>query len=504
MSATTPEPATESAMGPTIGPAAQPATDPATVLPVPHNLVGGVWVDAGEPIIDVCDPATGEVLTRIPDTTAEGVDAAVAAARAALPGWRATSEFTRSALLHTLAVLVRDDLDQLARTVTLEMGKPLSEARGEAAKLADAFDFYAEEAVRVHGETIPNEAPGVTSIVRYEPVGVVGAITPWNYPLELIGWKLAAALAAGCTVVVKPSEYTPSSALRLFALLGPAGIPDGVANLVLGGGVAGRALSSHPGIDKLAFTGSGETGAAITRSLPRALPVSMELGGSCPMLVTASADVDEAVAGCLRRGFRNAGQICIAVNRVYVHHSHHAEFVARLTAGVAALSVGPGLEDPDIGPVANAEIRDRCADHVARAVADGARVTVGGQPIERSGTWFAPTVVDDVPPDSALVTDETFGPVVGITPVSDDEEAVRLANGTAAGLAAYLYARDLEQVFALGHALDFGNVAVNNPDAGIMNAPYGGRKGSGHGYEHGREGLHGYLQIKHLRIRYGR
>jgi succinate-semialdehyde dehydrogenase/glutarate-semialdehyde dehydrogenase len=471
-------------------------------VPEPRNLIAGQWVEAGPAVIDVVDPATGSVFTRIPDTDAQGVDEAVAAARAALAGWRRTTEFERTKLLHALADRVRGELESLAQLITLEMGKPIGEARGEAAKLADAFDYYAEEAVRVYGATVPNEQAGVTSIIRYEPVGVVGAITPWNYPLELIGWKVAAALAAGCTIVLKPSEYTPSSAVRLFELLAPAGFPDGVANLVLGAGAAGRALAGHPGLDKLAFTGSGATGAAITRSLAKALPVSMELGGSCPMIVTASADLDAAVAGCVRRGFRNAGQICIAINRVYVHRSVHTEFVGRLTAAVAGLRVGPGMTDPDVGPVVNAEIRDRCAAHVKRAVQDGGKVTTGGSPIDRPGTWFEPTVVDQVPPSSPLGHEETFGPVVGITPFDTLAEASELANGTDAGLAAYVYARDLQEVFELGHNLDFGNVAVNNPDAGIMNAPYGGRKGSGHGYEHGREGLLGYLHLKHLRIRY--
>ena len=473
-------------------------------MPAPRNLVAGEWVDPAPPTVDVFDPATGEVVTRIPDTPAEGVDAAVAAARKAFATWRGVNEFERSKLLHNLAALVRDDLEELSRLITVEMGKPIGEARGETAKLADAFDYYAEEAVRVYGETIPNEATGVTSIIRHEPVGVVGAITPWNYPLELIGWKLAAALAAGCTIVIKPSEYVPSSAVRLFALLEPAGFPPGVANLVLGAGVAGRALASHPNIDKLAFTGSTATGGAITRSLAKALPTSMELGGSCPLIVTASADVDAAVAGCLRRGFRNAGQICIAINRVYVHSSVHREFVDKLTAAVSRLSVAPGLENPDVGPVTNREIVDRCAEHVAAAVRDGATVTTGGAALDRPGTWFAPTVVDAVPATSLLATVETFGPVVGVTPYETTDEVITLANGTEAGLAAYLYARDLDEVFTIGHALEFGNVAVNNPDAGIMNAPYGGRKGSGHGYEHGREGLQGYLVTKHLRIRYAR
>lgn len=472
-------------------------------VPEPNNLIDGQSAPvANRPLVNVVNPADGTLVSRIPESGAEPVDAAVKAARRALPGWAARTETQRAEAMHVLANLVRRDTDVLAELITLEMGKPASEARGEVDKLADAFDYYANEAVRIYGETIPNKEPGFLSVVRYEPIGVVGAITPWNYPMELIGWKLAASLAAGCTIVIKPSEYSPSSALQLGTLLTEAGIPDGVANLVLGAGETGAALSSHPGLDKLAFTGSSATGAAITRSLPKAIPTSMELGGSCPLIVASSADLDDAVAGCARRAFRNAGQICIAINRVYVHRDLHIEFVARLTDAVDALHVDDGASDPDMGPVVNTEILERCEHHVNDAVRKGATVTVGGARIDRPGNFFAPTVVDNVTDRMLLGTEETFGPVVGVTAFDDLDEAITLANGTDAGLAAYVYARDLGEAFELGTRLDFGNVAVNNPDAGIMNAPYGGRKGSGHGYEHGREGLHGFLQRKHLRMRY--
>ncbi|VXB65450.1 aldehyde dehydrogenase [Citricoccus sp. K5] len=466
------------------------------------NLIGASWVDGTGTATDVVDPSTGETCARIREAGQELVDQAVASARKAFGAWRQTTEFDRRALLRQLAGLVRRDLEPLAQDITREMGKPIGESRGEVSKLAEAFEYYAEEAVRVYGRTIPNEARNVTSIVRYEPIGVVAAISPWNYPLELIGWKLAASLAAGCTMVLKPSEYTPTSAVRLFGLLAEVGLPSGVANLILGAGTTGGQLTSHPGIDKVAFTGSGRTGAAITRGLAHALPVSMELGGSCPQIVTATANIDDAVAGCLRRGFRNAGQICIAINRVYVARAVHAEFVEKLAAAVVGLSVGPGTEDPDVGPVTNAEIQDRFLDHIADARDNGGTVVVGGTAIDRPGTWVQPAVVDNVNDQCLIATEETFGPVVGVTAFDDNDEAVELANGTTAGLAAYLYATDVSEIFEMGHRLDFGNVAVNNPDAGIMNAPYGGRKGSGHGYEHGPEGLHAYLNIKHLRIRY--
>lgn len=474
-----------------------------TFDPTPlKNLIGDSWIDGTGVSTDVVDPSSGKTCARILEAGKGLVDQAVAAAREAFGGWRQTTEFERRSHLRRLAVLVRRDLEPLAQDITREMGKPIGESRGEVSKLADAFEYYAEEAVRVYGRTVPNEAKNVTSIVRYEPIGVVAAISPWNYPLELIGWKLAASLAAGCTMVLKPSEYTPSSAVRLFGLLSEAGIPSGVANLVLGTGATGSELTSHPGIDKVAFTGSGPTGAVITRGLAHALPVSMELGGSCPQIVTATANVDDAVAGCLRRGYRNAGQICIAINRVYVARAVHAEFVEKLAAAVARMSVGPGVEDPDVGPVTNSEIQERFVEHVADARDKGATVVVGGTAIDRPGTWVQPAVVDNVTDKCLLATEETFGPVVGVTAFDGIDEAIEMANGTPAGLAAYLYATDVSEIFEIGHRLDFGNVAVNNPDAGIMNAPYGGRKGSGHGYEHGPEGLHAYLNIKHLRIRY--
>src|SRR5699024_9071783 len=387
------------------------------------------------------------------------VEQPVSAAGAALEDWKTTNEFTRKKLLHRLAELVREDIDTLAELVTKEMGKPISEARGEAEKLADAFDYYAEEAVRVYGRTIPNSVDKVTSIVRYEPIGVVGAICPWNYPLELIGWKLAASMAAGCTLVIKPSEYTPSSAVRLFEIVERAGFPKGVVNLVLGAAQTGGALTSHPGIDKVAFTGSTATGLKIGHSLARPIPSSMELGGSCPLIVTASANIDDAVAGCLRRGFRNAGQICIAINRVYVERRVRSERAETHAAAVGALSVGAGLGGPAVGPVTNKEIQDRFAEHLDDVRAQGGRVLVGGEPVEQPGFWVSPAVVDDVPFDSLLGSTETFGPVVGITPFDLWEEAVRYANGTGSGLAVYLYATDVTEIFEIGHALDFGNVA---------------------------------------------
>lgn len=472
------------------------------------NYFDGGWVAADTTsTYTVVNPATGDPVTVIPETSEAQVDQAVRAAAEAWRTWRRTNPFKRAGLLHLIGDRVAAAVDAIATEITVEMGKPLNEARGEVRKLAQAFHFYAEETTRTFGSVVPNAEDGFTSIVQREPVGVVAAITPWNYPVELVGWKLAAALGAGCTIVVKPSEYSPSSAVEVFRCLDEVGLPPGVANLVLGAGTPGRALASHELVNKIAFTGSAATGAAITRSSSGVVPMSMELGGSCPLIVTAHADLDAAVTGTVRRSFRNAGQICIAINRAYVHEDLYPAYLDRLRERIAALVVGDGMKQPDadMGPVTNLEILERCDRHVDDARQRGARVVTGGGRLEKlaPGYFFEPTVLADTKQDMLVMHEETFGPLLGVTPFRDLADAICAANSTPAGLAAYVYSNDLAETFRLGRELDFGNVAVNNVDAGIMNAPYGGRKGSGYGYEHGREGLDGYLQLKHLRIRHG-
>jgi succinate-semialdehyde dehydrogenase / glutarate-semialdehyde dehydrogenase len=475
------------------------------VLPEIKNFINGQW-RATETQFQPQNPATHEAIAAVANSSEADIDEAVNAARSAFLTWKSLNPTVRANYLHQIGDAVAAQEHELARAITLEMGKTIGEATGEVQKLAKAFHYYAEEATRVNGELIPNDTDGFTSMVVHEPVGVVGAITPWNYPLELIGWKLCASLAAGCTIVVKPSEYSPVSAAALFECIETVGLPAGVANLVLGRRGAGPALVAHPGVDKIAFTGSTATGTAIARSIPQAKPLSMELGGSCPMIVTDKADVQAAIKGAARRGFRNAGQICIAVNRIYVHESVYSEFVEGLTAAVSAMKTGDGMDPTvDIGPMTTPDGVDKVEAHIKDALNRGAIVTTGGARISElaPGNFHEPTVVTDCNPEMLIMHEETFGPVVGVMPYSGLDEAIALANGTEAGLAAYVYTGDLGQSFDLGRRLDFGNVAVNNVDAGIMNAPYGGRKGSGYGYEHGREGLHGYLQLKHLRIQHG-
>lgn len=456
--------------------------------------------------IDVVNPATGKVVARMPEAGTAVVERAVEAARRAWPGWRRTNPFERARFLHGIAAEIEKDERTIAAAITEEMGKPLAEALGEVRKLAKAFHYYAEEAVRVFGTTIPNEEDGFTSIIEREPVGVVAAIAPWNYPVELIGWKLAAALGAGCTIVVKPSEYTPSSAVALFRCVHAAGVPAGVANLVTGSRETGRRLVGHPDVDKVAFTGSQAAGEDIYRAVSGITSFSLELGGTCPIIVTKHANLERAVAGTLRRGFRNAGQICIAINRVYVHESVYASFVDALGSRAASLVVADGLvnERADVGPMATRAGVGKVERHVADARERGARVlSGGGRTGAAEGLFYSPTVLADCTPEMLVMHEETFGPVVGIAPFATLDEAIALANGTPSGLAAYAYTEDLRETFELGRELEFGSVAINNVDAGIMNAPYGGRKQSGIGYEHGHEGLEGYLHLKHLRVHHG-
>ena len=465
--------------------------------------IGGRWVGSAE-TFEAHNPATGEVIAVIASAGAAEIDAAVTAARTAFESWRHVNPSVRAGYLHRIGDRVKAREPELAAAITAEMGKTIGEATGEVDKLATAFHFYAEEATRVHGEVIPNDVDGFTSMAVLEPVGVVGAITPWNYPLELIGWKLCAAVAAGCTIVVKPSQFASVSPALLFECLQEAGLHDGVANLVYGD-AAGPAITAHRGFDKLAFTGSTPTGDRIARSVPRAMPLTMELGGTCPMIVTDKADIEAAVTGAARRGFRNAGQICIAINRIYVHESVYGAFVDGLTEKVSALTVGDGTEPGvDVGAMATAAGLAVVEEHVREARERGARITTGGARTgDAAGNFYQPTVVADTTADMLIMSEETFGPVVGVMAYRDLADAVALANGTESGLASYVYTRDLAQAHELGRLLDFGNVAINNVDAGIMNAPYGGRKGSGFGVEHGKAGLLGYLESKHIRIRYG-
>ncbi|MGR3198231.1 MAG: aldehyde dehydrogenase family protein [Paracoccus sp. (in: a-proteobacteria)] len=473
-------------------------------------FIDGRFLSGSGDRLPVENPATGAVIGHIAAASGGEIGEAVAAARRAFTTWSRTLPRQRAAALHRLGDLIAEDADRMARTMTAEQGKPVNEARGEILKLAEACHFYAEEATRVHGEIVPNDQPGYQSQVVREPIGVVGAITPWNYPAELVGWKLCAALAAGCTIVIKPAEITPFTALVIAEKCARAEIPAGVVNVLTGkGSVVGQALVAHPGVDKIAFTGSSAVGLHIQQSCPQVKRMSLELGGNCPMIVTESADIAAAVQGAARRSFRNCGQICIAINRIYVHRAVYAAFLDGLAAAADGLSVKNGLGHPDadLGAMASAEPLAKTRAHLEDALAKGARLLAGGAAPEGDeyarGHFFRPTVLGDCNHQMLVMTEETFGPLVGVAPYDDLDEAIRLANDTPYGLASYAYLRDLTQLQRLSAGLDYGNVAVNNVDAGIMNAPYGGRKQSGVGYEHGREGLLEYFNFKHVRLHHG-
>jgi succinate-semialdehyde dehydrogenase / glutarate-semialdehyde dehydrogenase len=450
------------------------------------------------------NPATGELVAVAEVADQATVDAAVGAASAAFATWGETTGFERGHLLRELARVALDRLDDLATSMTLEMGKPLDEARGEVRKFTQAMRFYAEEAERIGGETIPNESNDFLSIVRKEPIGPVAAITPWNYPVELVGWKLGGALGAGCTMVIKPSEYTPGALQVLAECIREAGFPPGVVNVVHGGGEVGGMLAGHAGITKIGFTGSTATGQRLFKTVSGVTQLTLELGGSSPMLVSRHADLDLAAAGAVRRSFRNAGQICIAINRIYVERPVFGDFADRVAELTRGLTVADGYENPgaDVGPVTMEEILTRTKAHVSDARERGASLAAGEEPHAAGGLFLNPAVIVDAPHDARIMSEETFGPAVGVTPVGSLDEAVQHANAVPGGLAAYLFTEELGETMQVGNALNFGNVAVNNVDAGIINAPYGGRRESGFGSEHGRAGLEGYLQLKHVRIRH--
>lgn len=472
-------------------------------------LIGGRFLDAANPCNDVENPATGEIVGIAGRSNDDEVEAAIAAARRAFRPWADLAPKRRAAHLRRLGDLIAADADALARVMTSEQGKPVLESHGEIMKLAEICRFYAEEATRVHGETIPNDSTDFNSTVVREPIGVVGAITPWNYPAELVGWKLCGALAAGCTIVIKPADITPFTALAIGQKCIEAGIPDGVVNIVTGSGsVVGQALVEHKEIDKIAFTGSSMVGLHIQRSVASVKRMALELGGNCPLIVTESADLRAAIAGAARRSFRNCGQICIAINRIYAARPIYEDFLAGLGVAADELTVADGLKNPkaDLGPLASSEPLAKTKEHLSDALAKGARLVAGGEapkgPDFARGYFFRPTVVADCTHDMSIMTEETFGPIVGIAPFDRLGEAVDHANDTIYGLAAYVFAKNSDEIHYLSRRLDYGNVAINNVDAGIINAPYGGRKQSGVGYEHGREGMLEYMNIKHIRMRY--
>lgn len=454
----------------------------------------------------VHDPADGASLGTAPDASKEAVEEAVAAAARAFPGWAGLTAGERADLLRRFYEEIRDHAEALAELITREEGKPLGEGRGEAQIGADYVRWYGEEARRIYGDTVPGSAPNHRIVVLRQPVGVVGAITPWNFPVSMITRKAAPALAAGCTVVLKPAEQTPLSALALAQLADRAGLPAGVFNVVTSAEpeAVGRVFLDDPRVKKISFTGSTAVGKYLIReSAAQVKKISMELGGHAPTLVFADADLDQAVAGVIASKFRNAGQTCICLNRVLVEAPIADEFSRRLTEAVSRLKVGPGMAPGiEVGPLIDEAGLEKVEGQIADALGKGARVAVGGRRIEGAGTFFAPTVLLGVTTEMAVMQEETFGPVMPVTVFHDEAEAVAIANDTPYGLASYCFTRDLGRAIRVSEALEYGIVGINDPVPTVAQAPFGGVKESGYGREGGKWGLDPFLETKYVSVRF--
>ncbi len=463
--------------------------------------INGKWeaAESGR-TFPVTNPATGEVLAQVADCGPAETQRAIAAAEAALPAWRAKTAAQRGALLMRWNDLILENAEDLALLMTLEQGKPLAESRGEIRYGASFIEWFAEEGRRVYGDIIPPHAPNLRVLVFKEPVGVVGAITPWNFPNAMITRKVAPALAAGCTVVVKPSEETPLSALALAELAERAGFPPGVLNIVTGLDAAaiGQELTKSKIVRKLSFTGSTAVGKQLMRQCADTVKkISLELGGNAPFIVFDDAELDAAVDGAIGAKFRNAGQTCVCANRLYVQSGIYDRFVEKFTEAVRKQKVGSGMEQGvSIGPLINTRALEKVERLLGDAVQKGAEVRTGGHALE--GTFFEPTVVTGIQTGMDLLQEEIFGPIAPIARFDTETEVVQLANNTQYGLAAYFYGRDVGRIFRVADALEYGMVGVNTGILGTAIAPFGGMKQSGIGREGSKYGIEEFLEIKYV------
>jgi succinate-semialdehyde dehydrogenase/glutarate-semialdehyde dehydrogenase len=463
-------------------------------------LVAGEWI-TGDHWIDVDNPATGQIIGRVPSLGADETERAVAAAAEAMKAWSARTAKDRANVLRRYYDLIMAHQDDLATILTEEQGKPLAEAKGEIAYAASFIEWFAEEAKRVYGDVIPGHQPDKRILVLKQPVGVVAAITPWNFPAAMITRKVGPALAAGCGVVVKPASQTPFTALALGVLAQEAGLPDGLLNIVTGSSTEiGGVLTASETVRKLSFTGSTEVGAKLyEQSAPTIKKLSLELGGNAPFIVFDDADLDAAVAGAIQSKFRNAGQTCVCANRIYVQASIHDAFVDKLSKATAALKVGPGdAAGTEIGPVIDDKAVTKIESHIADAVSKGAKVVTGGHRHDLGGRFFQPTVVTGVTREMVVTEEETFGPLAPVIRFTDEADAIAQANDTPFGLAAYFYARDMGRIWRVGEALESGIVGVNTGIISTEVAPFGGVKASGLGREGSKYGIEDYLEIKYL------
>lgn len=470
-------------------------------LLVERCLVGGAFV--GTPVDPVRNPATGRVIAHVPRLGSPDASAAVDLAQAAFHPWAARTAKERSAILRRWFDLIVANREDLGLILTSEQGKPLAEAIGEIDYAASYVEFYAEEAKRVTGETLPSHRADARILVLRQPVGVVAAITPWNFPAAMITRKVAPALAVGCTLVVKPAPETPLTALALAGLAVRAGIPAGALNMLTGDAPAiGRVLTTHPAVRVVGFTGSTEVGCLLMEQASSSVKrVALELGGNAPFIVFEDADIDAAVEGAMLAKFRNMGQTCVCANRIYVHDSIHDVFVERLSSAIAALVVGVGTE-PAVtqGPLIDYEALAKVESHVADALAAGATCVAGGKRHALGGTFFEPTLLTGVTPSMRIAREETFGPVAAVFRFRSEAEVVARANDSAFGLAAYLFTRDVGRVVRVGEALEYGMVGINTGLISTELAPFGGIKQSGNSREGSQHGIDEFVDKKYLLV----
>lgn len=470
-------------------------------------FIGGIWCQAADKrTFDVYCPADGTLIGAVADMGSADTERAVETAAKALPGWRALTAKDRAKILRKWNDLIVARADDLAALLTLEQGKPLAEARGEILYGASFIEWFAEEGKRIYGDTIPSHKTDARIMVTKEPVGVVAAITPWNFPNAMITRKVGPALAAGCTVVLKPAEDTPFSALALGVLAAEAGIPAGVLNIVTGSlnsaPVIGKVLTTHPDVRKISFTGSTEVGKILMQQASGTVKkISLELGGNAPFIVFDSANVDKAVEGAIICKFRNAGQTCVCANRIFVQDGVYDVFAEKLSKRVKAMKIGRG-DEPGvvIGPLINEQGMEKVKDHVADAQAKGGKIVTGGHQHSAGPLFYEPTVITGMSPDMKLFREETFGPVAGLFRFSDEAEVIRLANDTRFGLASYFYTQELAQAFRVAEALEYGMVAINEPILSTEVAPFGGVKESGIGREGSKYGIDDFLTLKYTLI----
>ncbi|MCI0508588.1 succinate semialdehyde dehydrogenase [Chromohalobacter marismortui] len=469
----------------------------------PFAYIDGNWVaaDSGEQI-EVDDPATGEIVGRMPKLGHAETERAIEAAESAWPAWRALTAQERADTLMKWYDLMLEHQDELAAIMTAEQGKPLKEAAGEIAYAASFMRWFAEEARRVYGDTIPAAKANQRIVVLKQPVGVVGAITPWNFPSSMITRKAAAALAAGCPIVIKPASQTPFSATALAALAEQAGVPRGVFNVVPGrASEIAKAMTESPVVRKITFTGSTEVGSQLMAGAAEHIQkISLELGGNAPFLVFEDADLDAAVEGAMASKFRNAGQTCVCTNRFLVQSSVINAFSEKLAAAMnSELHVGPGTEEGvNIGPLIDDDAVTKVSEHIQDAVDKGAELLLGGHAHPLGGRFFTPTLVSHANTEMKVAHEETFGPLAAVIPFEDEEDAVRMANDTQFGLASYFYANDLSRVWRVAEALEYGMVGINTGLISNASAPFGGVKASGLGREGSKYGLAEYMETKYL------